>query len=366
MRAEITMEKYAEITRIIIGAAMRVHGALGPGFLESVYKRAMVLELGRAGLAVQVEKSLSVIYESAVVGDFTPDLLVERVIVVELKAVQAIATAHEVQTVLYLTATGIDVGLLLNFGAPSLQFKRKHPDRHSRYHPLSPVHPPPALPVNPVQKSPPVTKPLIDISRPLFTGSPHWPGDTETSFRLSLRIAEGKPCNLGTLRLSVHNGTHADAPFHYNNRGTTIDALPPDHFVGPARVIDARGQASLHRGLFAGLSSADLAATPRILFRTDTWLDLDTFPTAWPLLDRDLPAWLASQGVTLIGLDLPSVDPLTNTDMATHHLLDAANILILESLDLRDVAPGRYELIALPLKLRGGDGSPVRAVLRAM
>ena len=360
------MDKYAEITRTIIGAAMRVHGALGPGFLESVYKRAMVLELGRAGLAVQVEKSLSVIYESDVVGDFTPDLLVERVIVVELKAVQAIATAHEVQTVHYLTATGIDVGLLLNFGAPSLQFKRKHPDRHSHYHPLYPVHPPPALPVHPVQKSPVVTKPLIDISRPLFTGSPHWPGDTDTSFRLSLRIAEGKPCNLGTLRLSVHNGTHADAPFHYNDRGTTIDALPPEHFVGPARVIDARGQASLHRGLFDGLSAADLAATPRILFRTDAWLDLDTFPSVWPLLDRDLPAWLASQGVTLMGLDLPSVDPLTNTDMAIHHLLDAANILILESLDLRDVVPGCYELIALPLKLRGGDGSPVRAVLRAM
>ncbi len=307
--------------------------------------------------------ALKVYYDESVVGDFTPDLLVERAVVIKLKAVQAIATAHEVQTVHYLTATGMPVGLLINFGAARLQFKRKHPDRHARYHP---VHPVSALPVHPVQKFPVVTKPLIDISRPLFTGSPHWPGDTDTSFRLSLRIAEGKPCNLGTLRLSVHNGTHADAPFHYNDRGTTIDALPPEHFVGPARVIDARGQASLHRGLFDGLSAADLAATPRILFRTDAWLDLDTFPSVWPLLDRDLPAWLASQGVTLVGLDLPSVDPLTNTDMAIHHLLDAANILILESLDLRDVVPGCYELIALPLKLRGGDGSPVRAVLRAM
>jgi arylformamidase len=207
---------------------------------------------------------------------------------------------------------------------------------------------------------------MIDISRPLHTGAPHWPGDRDTVFDLGLRIADGKPCNLGHLSLSVHNGTHADAPFHYNDRGPTIDRLVPDLFVGPARVIDARGHAVFTPALFAGLAPAELAATPRILFRTDTWLDTATFPTTWPLLDRGMPAWLASEGVKLIGLDVPSVDPLNNTDMAIHHLLDAANILILESLDLRDVVAGVYELIALPLKLRGADGSPVRAVLREM
>ena len=130
-------------------------------------------------------------------------------------------------------------------------------------------------------------------------------------------------------------------------------------------MIDARGQTAFTEKLFAGLALSDFATTPHLLFRTDTWLDNTTFPTAWPLLDRTLPAWLAARGVKLIGLDVPSVDTLTNTDMAIHHLMDAANILILESLDLRDVAPGVYELIALPLKLRGADGSPVRAVLRA-
>lgn len=204
---------------------------------------------------------------------------------------------------------------------------------------------------------------LIDISRPLYTGAPHWPGDSETDFRLAGRIADGNSCNIGRLTLSVHNGTHADAPFHYNDRGATIDALAPGLFVGPARVIDARGHGTFTERLFAGLSPADFAATPRILFRTDIWTDPAPFPTMWPLLDRALPAWLAARGVKLIGLDIPSVDELTNKDMAIHHLLDAANILILESLDLRDVAPGVYELIALPLKLRGADGSPVRAVL---
>ena len=207
--------------------------------------------------------------------------------------------------------------------------------------------------------------PFIDISRPLYTGAPHWPSDTPTHFAFSARMAEGASCNVGRISLSVHNGSHADAPFHYNDRGTTIDALPPDLFVGPARVIDARGHATFTDKLFAGLTAADFAAAPRILFRTDTWMDPATFPATWPLLDRALPAWLSARGVQLIGLDVPSVDELHNKDMAIHHLMDAANLLILESLDLRGVAPGVYELIALPLKLRGADGSPVRAVLRA-
>ncbi|MEN9813271.1 MAG: arylformamidase [Verrucomicrobiota bacterium] len=205
---------------------------------------------------------------------------------------------------------------------------------------------------------------LIDISRPLYPGAPHWPGDRATAFHLNARIAEGSSCNVGELRLSVHNGTHADAPFHYNDRGATIDALDLARFVGPARVIDARGRAALTAELLADLGDAEFRAAPRLLFRTDAWGDPDRFPAEWPLLDPALPAWLAARGVTLVGLDVPSVDELTSKDLPRHHRIDAAGLLILESLDLRAVAPGVYELIALPLRLRGADGSPVRAVLR--
>jgi arylformamidase len=205
---------------------------------------------------------------------------------------------------------------------------------------------------------------IIDISRTLYSGGPHWPGDSDTELKLTARMADGKSCNVSRLTLSVHTGTHADAPFHYNDRGSPIHALAPDFYVGPARVIDARDCATFTEELFAGLGPADLAATPRILFRTDTWANDKVFPTVWPLLDRKLPQWLAGHGVTLIGLDVPSVDELHNKDMAIHHLLDAADILILENLDLRAVEPGCYELIALPLKLEGADGSPIRAVLR--
>lgn len=205
---------------------------------------------------------------------------------------------------------------------------------------------------------------LIDISRPLFPGSPHWPGDRPTTFRLNARIADGASCNVGELSLSVHNGSHADAPFHYDDRGATIDALDPEVFVGPARVIDARGRNALTADLFAGVAERDLAATPRVLFRTDAWSDPTRFPKTWPLMDPGLPAWLAARGVRLVGLDVPSVDELTCKDMFRHRLMLAAGLLILESLDLRGVEPGSYELIALPLRIQGADGSPVRAVLR--
>jgi arylformamidase len=204
---------------------------------------------------------------------------------------------------------------------------------------------------------------LIDISRPLFPGSPHWPGDRPTAFRLNARITDGASCNVGELSLSVHNGSHVDAPFHYDNHGATIDALDP-LFVGPARVIDARGRTELTADLFSGLTDRELEASPRILFRTDAWGDPASFPTAWPLLEPSLPAWLAQRGVRLVGLDVPSVDELTCKEMTRHRLMLAAGLLILESLDLRGVEPGPYELIALPLRLLGADGSPVRAVLR--
>lgn len=114
------------LTQVIIGCAMTVHGTLGAGFLESIYQNALAHEIRKAGLRVEIETPIKVTYDGVVVGEFYADMLVESKILIENKAVQAINTAHEVQTVNYLTATGIDVGLLINFGASRLEFKRKH------------------------------------------------------------------------------------------------------------------------------------------------------------------------------------------------------------------------------------------------
>jgi GxxExxY protein len=113
------------LTEQIIGLAMKVHRTLGPGFLEAVYQRALLLELQAAGIRAEADKRVRVMYSGVSVGDFIADVLVDDRIILELKAVESLATAHEVQTVNYLTATGLDIGLLINFGSSRLQFKRK-------------------------------------------------------------------------------------------------------------------------------------------------------------------------------------------------------------------------------------------------
>jgi len=109
----------------VIGAAMKVHSILGPGFLESVYQNALVLELQKSGFKVDARRSITVRYDGQVVGVFTADLLVNDSLILELKANQLLAKPHEVQLVNYLVATGIDEGLLLNFGTQRLEYKRK-------------------------------------------------------------------------------------------------------------------------------------------------------------------------------------------------------------------------------------------------
>lgn len=202
---------------------------------------------------------------------------------------------------------------------------------------------------------------LIDISRPITTGMPVWPGDTPVAFSFSASKALGSDANVGRITMGLHAGTHADAAYHYNEAGLHIDEMPLELFVGPARVVDIRSHALITPALLAGL---DFTGTPRVLFRSDTWTDMSVFPTTWPALDQATPAWLAARGVRLIGLDVPSVDSLTSSGMPNHHLLDRAGIFILENLDLRDVTAGIYDLIALPLRIKGADGSPIRAVLQ--
>ena len=119
------MNKNYDLAGQIIGLAMKVHRALGPGFLEAVYHRALYYECTKAGFKVEFGKAIKVFYEEIVVGDYRADLFVNDELIVEIKAVQNLAVAHEVQTVNYLTATGSDFGLLINFGAKSLEFKKK-------------------------------------------------------------------------------------------------------------------------------------------------------------------------------------------------------------------------------------------------
>jgi GxxExxY protein len=115
----------SELTGLVIGCAMRVHSTLGPGFLESVYQNALVYELRKAGLSCETNVGIPVYYDELVVGTFVADIVINGCLIVENKAVSALVAAHEVQLVNYLVATKRDIGLLLNFGSPRLEFKKK-------------------------------------------------------------------------------------------------------------------------------------------------------------------------------------------------------------------------------------------------
>ena len=140
------LDKDHELSKQVIGLAMKVHRALGPGFLESVYLNALVHELRRAALSAEVAQRITVRYENIIAGEFIADLIVEDILLCELKAISSLSKADEVQLVNYLTATNRDFGLLLNFGAPSLEFKRKYRRTGSvsevdLQNPINPVNP---------------------------------------------------------------------------------------------------------------------------------------------------------------------------------------------------------------------------------
>ena len=116
--------QHEEITQVVIGCAFEVMNELGAGFLESVYERAMLLALRQKGQSVVTQHPIKVMFRGACVGDFFADLLVEEKVIVELKAVKALAPEHQAQIINCLIATGIDVGLLINFGKPRLEYKR--------------------------------------------------------------------------------------------------------------------------------------------------------------------------------------------------------------------------------------------------
>jgi arylformamidase len=201
---------------------------------------------------------------------------------------------------------------------------------------------------------------LTDISRPLAADTACWPGDVPFAFRPGSRIADGASANVGSIEASVHTATHCDAPFHCDDRRVPVDRMSLDTFVGPAWVVDVRG-AARWRDRLAGLDFTD---TRRVLFHTGGWPDTTRFPESIPVMEADLPDWLADRGVALVGVDVPSVDALDSSTLDIHHALGACGITILEGLWLAHVPTGRYELIALPLRIVGADGSPVRAVLR--
>lgn len=204
---------------------------------------------------------------------------------------------------------------------------------------------------------------IHDITPPVTPNLRVWPGDTPPSREVLLDMQTGDNITLSTLHSTVHAGAHADGPNHYGKDAPAIHERDLNYYIGPCQVV----RADVPRGARVGKEHLmDVITEERVLIATGTYPDPTHFNEDFAGLQPDLVAWLNQRGVRTIGVDTPSVDLFTSKDLPAHQMFLQCDMAILEGLVLKDVEPGRYELIALPLKLVGFDASPVRAVLRTL
>lgn len=199
----------------------------------------------------------------------------------------------------------------------------------------------------------------IDITMPLRKNMPIWPEDTAFSYALDATY-DDTGANVGRMTMGLHNGTHIDAPYHYDDFGKSVDALPIDLFTGITQVVDMT-----HTDYITVEQLTTLALSPveRIFFKTRTTPPAHEFDAQFTTIAPEAIHYLAAHGIRLIGIDAPSVDAL-NAPLAAHAACRDTDIIIIENLVLHHVQPDLYEFIGLPLAIAGADASPIRAVIR--
>lgn len=189
---------------------------------------------------------------------------------------------------------------------------------------------------------------IWDVSVPIHPGMPSWPGDPPVAVEAASRVAAGDAYNVSALRLGSHTGTHVDPPSHFIDGAAAVDDLPLDVLIGEALVVEAgAGPVTM-----AGVEALGLAGATRVLLKGPS-----------VCLSPGAAGWLVDHGVRLVGVEALSVEPEDSPGFPTHWTLLSAGVVVVEGLDLSAVPPGRYRLVCLPLRLRGGDGGPARAVL---
>lgn len=204
---------------------------------------------------------------------------------------------------------------------------------------------------------------IHDVSLPIHPNMLVWPTDEKPRFGAWLDLARGDVANATGISISAHAGTHMDAPCHMIAGAASIDQTDLSILIGPALLVDTGEAPVITAALLDTLGIP--AGTTRVIFRTlntRTGALEKPFNEAYVGLSRDAGQWLVDRGVRLVGTDYLSVGTAAE-NIDTHVILLRAGVVLLETLDLRAVAPGPYQLIALPLKFLGLDGSPARAVL---
>ena len=212
--------------------------------------------------------------------------------------------------------------------------------------------------------------PIYDISVPISSATPTYPGDPGVEIIPWTAIADGDAANVSLLHFGAHTATHVDAPVHFIEGTPKVDAMALDALIGPAQVVLIEDNVCAIE--VGHLSGPGLRSASRLLFKTRNsafWESTSKgFRKDFTYIAPDAAQALVEMGVRLVGIDYLSVEKFDSAQHETHHILLSNGVVILEGLDLRKIPAGDYELICLPLKIAGGagDGAPARAVLRTL
>ncbi|GAB4339579.1 MAG: cyclase family protein [Calditrichia bacterium] len=205
----------------------------------------------------------------------------------------------------------------------------------------------------------------IDATLTLHNRLPAWPGDPSPRISRSMSLKDGDIANSSRIEASLHWGTHLDAPYHIVESGWTLDQIPLSVLTGRCRVLEYPHNQHISA---AWLKQTDLNSAERVFFKTGNsrfWSEEPLrFHPEFIALSPDAAEYLVSLGIKLVGLDYLSIDPWDSETLPVHHILYRHNIPAIEGLDLREVTAGDYEMVALPMRIANGDGSPVRVILK--
>ncbi len=203
---------------------------------------------------------------------------------------------------------------------------------------------------------------LIDISPLISESSAVFPGDTPFKRSISMDFSLGHHLGLSSIQTTVHIGAHTDAPNHYSEQGVGIAKRDLHFYIGHCQVIHVE----IAPGQRIRPSHIKEITSNRILFKTNSFPDPNNWNEDFNSLSAELIDFLKNKNVILVGIDTPSIDPANDKELESHKSIAANDMAILEGIVLEHVKPGHYELIALPLKLKDADASPVRAILRPL
>lgn len=204
----------------------------------------------------------------------------------------------------------------------------------------------------------------IDISVPIHNAMHGWPGNPPTFITMHAGTAKGDVCNVSSMTMSSHAGTHMDSPFHFLHGTKTMDALPWDAVIGPCRVVEIKDPKAIKP---TELKKLKLQKGERILFKTPnsarSWKKAE-FDKDFVYISKEAAQYIVDCGVQTVGIDYLSVGGFYKDGIETHHILLGAEVWIIEGIDLSKIKPGDYDLICLPIKFQNGDGAPSRCLIR--